>query len=235
MSLKLSMLTAAAVVAMPMAAGAQSTYGSGTGTQADAQENAQEGLTPAQKASKKTVKPSSNAKAAPKAEVETYSQDGLSPAQAASKKSARTDKAKRDAQPAETPPAASAEPAATPQSTAPGQTGTTPGQEQTAPGEASQLTPAVTGTTPSGNTTAQGQAAAETKVTKADVKAGATIFDSAGNSVGTIESVQGNNAVLNTGKVQVKVPLSSLAQGDKGLTIGMSKADIEAQAKAKTK
>ena len=144
----------------------------------------------------------------------------------------------QDAKPHATPPAAT--PATPPQSTAPGQTGTTPGQEQTTPGEASDLTPAVTGTTPSGQTTAKGADnpnanakadAAQTKVTKADVKAGATLFDSTGASVGKIESVTAKGAVLDTGKVKVTVPLSALAKSDKGLVIGMTKAEIEAAAK----
>jgi len=135
------------------------------------------------------------------------------------------------AQPAASPQAA--EPATPPQAT-------TPGQEQTAPGEASDLTPADTGTAPSGQTTAKGvvnanaNAKAEvatTKVTKADVKAGATLYDSSGASVGKIDSVTAKGAVLDTGKVKVTVPLSSLAKSDKGLVIGMTKAQIEAAAK----
>lgn len=124
-------------------------------------------------------------------------------------------------------------PPATPQSTAPGQTGTTPGQEQTTPGQASDLTPAVTGTTPSGQTVDKGQTAtaATTKVTKADVKAGAPIFDTSGNTVGKIDSVSAKGAVLDTGKVKVTVPISSLAKSDKGLVIAMTKSQIEAAAK----
>ena len=141
--------------------------------------------------------------------------------------------AAQEAQPA-TPPQ-SAQPSTPPQSTAPGQMGTTPGQQQTTPGEASDLTPAVTGETPSGQTTAQGQAPADAtatvKATKADVKAGAAVFDSSGNSVGKIESVTAKGVVLNTGKVQVTVPLSAFAKNDKGLLIGMTKDEIEAAAK----
>lgn len=122
-------------------------------------------------------------------------------------------------------------PPATPQSTAPGQTATTPGQEQTMPGQASDLTPAVTGTTPSGQATAKTEAAATTKVTKADVKTGASIFDTSGNTVGKIDSVSAKGAVLNTGKVKVTVPISSLAKSDKGLVIAMTKAQVEAAAK----
>lgn len=66
---------------------------------------------------------------------------------------------------------------------------------------------------------------------KADVKAGATVYDLQGNSVGTIESVDGEAAILNTGSAKVKVPVASFAQGDKGLAISMSKAEIEAAAK----
>lgn len=108
-----------------------------------------------------------------------------------------------------------------------------PGQAQTAPGQASELTPAVTGVTPSGQATAQGQDAQATAKAdvKADVRAGASVFDAQGNSVGKIESVDGKDAVLNTGKVQVKIPLKSLAQNDKGLAIGMTKSEIEAAAK----
>ena len=67
--------------------------------------------------------------------------------------------------------------------------------------------------------------------TKAEVKVGAAVYDSKGNSVGKIDSVDEKGAVLNTGKVQVKIPVASFAHGDKGLVIGMSKTEIEAAAK----
>jgi hypothetical protein len=73
--------------------------------------------------------------------------------------------------------------------------------------------------------------AATAPATKADVKAGASIFDTSGNSVGKIESVTAKGAVLNTGKVKVTVPISSLAKSDKGLVIAMTKTQIEAAAK----
>lgn len=130
----------------------------------------------------------------------------------------------QDMKPTTTPPTA-------PQATAPGQMGTTPGQEQATPGQASDLTPAVTGTTPSGQATGKVETAATTKVTKADVKAGAAIFDTSGNSVGKIDSVSAKGAVLDTGKVKVTVPISSLAKSDKGLVIAMTKAQVEAAAK----
>jgi hypothetical protein len=77
-------------------------------------------------------------------------------------------------------------------------------------------------------------AAASVKVaTKADVKAGASVYDPNGKLVGKIDSVDGKSAVLNTGKVQVKIPLASIARDEKGLAIGMSKAEIEAAASKK--
>ena len=63
------------------------------------------------------------------------------------------------------------------------------------------------------------------------VKASDTVYDTAGNSVGTIESVEGANAVLSTGTVKVQIPVSAIAQGPKGPTIGVTKAEVEAQVK----
>ena len=65
----------------------------------------------------------------------------------------------------------------------------------------------------------------------ASVKASDTIYDPAGNTVGTIEAVNGANAVLSTGTVKVQIPVSAIAQGPKGPTIGVTKAEVEAQVK----
>jgi hypothetical protein len=62
----------------------------------------------------------------------------------------------------------------------------------------------------------------------AAAKAGDTIYDSAGEAVGTIESVDGTNAVISTGTAKATVPLSAFASGPKGPTIGMTKAQLEA-------
>jgi hypothetical protein len=109
--------------------------------------------------------------------------------------------------------------------TAPGQTGTTPGQMQTTPGDASQMTPAATDQTPPTS------AAATTAATAADVKKGSVVYDQSGGMVGKIESVRGKDAVLSTGTTRATVPISSFAKNDKGLVIGMTKAEIDAQAK----
>jgi hypothetical protein len=120
----------------------------------------------------------------------------------------------QDMQPTTTAPATA--PASPPQSAAPAQTETTPSAQ-------TEAAPAAT--------TAKTETAATTKVTKADLKAGAAIFDTSGNSVGKIDSVTAKGAVLDTGKVKVTVPISSLAKSDKGLVIAMTKAQIEAAAK----
>jgi hypothetical protein len=121
-----------------------------------------------------------------------------------------------------------------PQSTAPGQTETTPGQSQTEPGQASQMTPPDTGQTPSGKAAPeQAQANQLAKATAADVKAGTSVYDQKGDVVGKIVSATAKSAVIDTGTTKVSVPLSSFGKSDKGLVIGMTKADIDAAAKKK--
>ena len=127
------------------------------------------------------------------------------------------------AQPAQ--PVQPAQPDAGKSDTAPGQMGTTPGQTQTTPGEASQNTPAAT----SGQVTPAAQA---------DFKKGATIYDSTGAVVGTVDSATSSAATISTGKVRAAIPLSSFGKGEKGLVLGMSKSEFEAAAStaaAKTK
>lgn len=62
----------------------------------------------------------------------------------------------------------------------------------------------------------------------AAAKAGDTVYDQAGEVVGTVESVEGQTFVISTGAQKATVPLAALANGPKGLTIGMSKAELEA-------
>lgn len=114
--------------------------------------------------------------------------------------------------------------------TAPGQMGTTPGQQQTTPGAAKELTPAVTGQTPSGKAVSNAQAAPEATA-QVQVTKGATVYDTEGNVVGKILSVDSKTALLTTGPARVKIPLSGFAQGAKGLTISKTKDEIEAAAK----
>jgi len=62
----------------------------------------------------------------------------------------------------------------------------------------------------------------------AAAKAGDTVYDTAGEVVGTVESINGQTAVISTGTNKATVPLSALASGSKGPMIGMTKAQLDA-------
>ncbi len=66
---------------------------------------------------------------------------------------------------------------------------------------------------------------------KANVTAGAAVLDPQGGTVGTVASVSGELAVVDTGAVKASLPVSAFAQGDKGLLISMTKTELEAAAK----
>ena len=61
----------------------------------------------------------------------------------------------------------------------------------------------------------------------AAVTAGATVYGSDGNPIGTVAKIEGGNAVLNSGTASAALPLASFGKGDKGPTIGMTKAQFE--------
>lgn len=69
-----------------------------------------------------------------------------------------------------------------------------------------------------------------------DVRAGAQVSDSEGNSVGTVQSIDGDQAIVVDGGKLYNVPLSSLyshAEGAAhGLVTKLPKADIKARAEA---
>jgi hypothetical protein len=58
--------------------------------------------------------------------------------------------------------------------------------------------------------------------------AGAKVYDTDGNEVGSIEAVQGDVVTVNTGTARAGLPKSAFATREKGLTIGMTKAQLEA-------
>lgn len=74
------------------------------------------------------------------------------------------------------------------------------------------------------------EAAPAATAAKANVTAGASVSDAKGGAVGTVASVNGDVAVIDTGTVKASVPTSAFAQSDKGLLIGMTKAELEAAA-----
>ena len=67
----------------------------------------------------------------------------------------------------------------------------------------------------------------------ADIKTGATVYDLNGGTVGTVESSDAEGVVVSTGTVRAKLGLSGFGVGDKGLTIAMTRAELDATAKAK--
>ena len=73
--------------------------------------------------------------------------------------------------------------------------------------------------------------------TAADIKAGVSLRDIKGVPIGTIASVDANQAVVDTGQTKIGVPLVAFGKDDKGLLLGMT-ADkfnqLVAQAHAKS-
>ena len=69
----------------------------------------------------------------------------------------------------------------------------------------------------------------------ADIKTGATVYDLNGGTVGTVKSSDAEEVVVSTGAVRAKLGLSGFGVGDKGLTIAMTRAELDATAKAKPK
>jgi hypothetical protein len=59
---------------------------------------------------------------------------------------------------------------------------------------------------------------------------GATVYDNQGVEIGKIESVANGNAVVFTGTNRAAIPLSSFGTGEKGPTLAMTKAELDAAA-----
>lgn len=89
--------------------------------------------------------------------------------------------------------------------------------------------PVLAQTPPPPQTPAAGQAAASGQANAA-VRTGATIYDTAGGVVGTVESVAGGSAVVSTGTTKVNLPLSSFGTGERGPTLALTRAQLEAEA-----
>lgn len=65
---------------------------------------------------------------------------------------------------------------------------------------------------------------------------GAKVYDTQGGEVGTIEKIEGTNAVVFTGTKRATLPASAIAKGEKGLVISMTQAQLNAAvAAAETK
>lgn len=70
-------------------------------------------------------------------------------------------------------------------------------------------------------------AAAPIAAHAANVEAGATVTGPEGNTVGTIESVVNGVATLDTGKHKVPLGIESFGEGATGLTITVTKAQLD--------
>lgn len=64
--------------------------------------------------------------------------------------------------------------------------------------------------------------------------AGATVYDTSGGTVGTIESIEGDFATVATSKNKVRLPLSSFGKGEKGPLLAMTAEQLDAAAAAAT-
>jgi len=123
--------------------------------------------------------------------------------------------------PAMTPPVATPEPAAAEPANADAATGSVvEGAADAATDAATDAPAAAVGAT--------------TLATPADVKAGVMVHDQTGAMVGTVESVDAKGAVVATGKSRVQIPVASFGKNDKGLVLGTTKAELDAQAAPKT-
>ena len=61
---------------------------------------------------------------------------------------------------------------------------------------------------------------------------GAKIFGSDGAEVGTVERIEGGNVVVNTGTLSAALPADAFGNSDKGPTITLTKAELEAAIRA---
>jgi hypothetical protein len=96
----------------------------------------------------------------------------------------------------------------------------------TAPETSSTATmPATTGANAPAST-----ATTQTAAASADVAVGATVKDTSGGTVGKIEAVEGQYAVLATTKNKVRLPISSFGKGADGPILAMTQAQVDAAA-----
>jgi hypothetical protein len=60
--------------------------------------------------------------------------------------------------------------------------------------------------------------------TAADLKAGSALRDKDGVKIGTIDSVDADGAIVNTGQTKIKVPLVAFGKDNQGLLLGITAA-----------
>lgn len=137
-------------------------------------------------------------------------------------------------QPSGTQTTAPADSTAPADATAPATTdATAPAADTTAPA-ADTTAPAADTATEAATTQAAPTADAIVAATAADLSAGATVRDAQGGEVGTVESATATHAIVSTGTNRVQLPLGSFGKNSAGLVIGVTKAELDAQAAAST-
>jgi hypothetical protein len=115
---------------------------------------------------------------------------------------------------------------AQPSATEPSTTGQAAPPAATDP--AGTTAPAESTTSAAPAASAAAEATPTSAATQADLKTGTTVYDSAGATVGTIQSVTATGAVVASGKLRAEIPAASFAKNARGLVIGITKADFEA-------
>ena len=69
--------------------------------------------------------------------------------------------------------------------------------------------------------------------TRADLRTGATVRDSRGRRVGTVQAVHRDTAIVVRGNRTLHVPLAALYRSGRGLVSSLSRAQIDASARAR--
>lgn len=91
--------------------------------------------------------------------------------------------------------------------------------------------PAMAGAQTAPAAPAAGQAQAGTQAAAATPTVGATVYDSAGVSIGTVEQVTPQAVVVNMGATKVSLPPNAIGSGPQGLRVAITKAEVEAAAR----
>lgn len=104
-------------------------------------------------------------------------------------------------------------------------------QTSPAPPAGAQTTPAYPSGAQTQPTTPPAAGAAQAGAAATTPTVGATVYDSTGAVLGTIEQVTPQAVVVNVGGAKVGLPPASVGAGPQGLRVATTRADIEAQAK----
>ena len=71
---------------------------------------------------------------------------------------------------------------------------------------------------------------ATAQTSAAQVTAGATVYDTAGATLGTIASVEGGDAIIDTGANKLAIPLASFGAGANGPVLAATRAQLDGAA-----